>query len=148
MGSLDFGGVDGRCLPDLWGRTGCHILHQPAGRCLCLLDRSLNVTTAHAGDTIQVESRVNWHGHIAPEFKRQVIITDTYPTGNFELVSGNNTLQYSGYGGSESVHYALRVTNSTQGQIELPTPKLYLDNSEILLKGTNPTLEVKQAEEP
>jgi hypothetical protein len=109
----------------------------------CYFDKSLNATTAHAGDTIEVETRVSWHGHIAPEFKRQVNITDAFPTGSFELVSGNSTLQYTGYGGSESVHYALRVTNSTQGQIELPTPKLYLDDAEITLKGTNPVLEVK-----
>ena len=52
-------------------------------------EKTLNCTEAKVGDVIEVKVLVGWHGYIFPEFKRQVQIVDSYPEGNFELVSGN-----------------------------------------------------------
>jgi hypothetical protein len=105
-------------------------------------EKALNCTSANVGDVVEVKVMVNWHGYILPEFKRQVQIIDAYPDGNFELVSGNNTHQYNGYGGGEAFQYLLKVTNGTDAPIELPKPKLILDGAEIPLTGANTSLEL------
>ncbi len=105
-------------------------------------EKSLNCTTAKVGDTVEVSTRVGWHGYILPEFERQVQIVDPYPEGIFMLVGGNNTWQYSGYGGSDLYHYQLKVINSSQASVELPKPKLYLDNTEVPLSGERVQVEL------
>lgn len=105
-------------------------------------EKSLNCTSVNVGDTVEVKVLVDWHGYVFPEFKRQIQIIDAYPEGNFELVSGNNTRQYSGYGGGEAFQYLLKVTSSNNASIELPKPRLILDNAEIPLKGANTGLEL------
>jgi hypothetical protein len=98
-------------------------------------EKTLNCSTTKAGDTVEVTTRVGWHGYIFPEFKRQVTIFDPYPQGSFQLVGGNNTYSYVGAGGSDVFTYQLRVTSDV-GAVDLPEPKLYLDNMEIPLTGT------------
>ncbi len=102
-------------------------------------EKTLNCTTANVGDIVEVKLMVNWHGYIFPEFKRQVQIIDAYPEANFELVNGNNTRQYSGYGGGDQFEYLLKVTDGT-GVVDLPKPILYLDNTEIVLSGQTPNI--------
>ena len=105
--------------------------------------KALNCTSARVGDVVEVSVYVYWHGHVVPEFKRQVEIIDPYPESNFELISGNesnfgllsfnNTLQYSGSGGMAQLKYQLKVIHNDIETIELPKPKLYLDGTEIQL---------------
>jgi hypothetical protein len=105
--------------------------------------KALNCTSARVGDVVEVSVYVYWHGHVFPEFKRQVEIIDPYPESNFELINGNesnfgrlshvNTLQYSGYGGMAQLKYQLKVIGNDIESLELPKPKLYLDNTEIPL---------------
>ena len=102
-------------------------------------EKTLNCTAANPGDTVEVKVLVNWHGYIFPEFQRQVQIADSYPESNFELVSGNLTREYSGYGGGDQIQYLLKVTAGT-GVIELPKPILCLDNTEISLSGQTPSI--------
>ena len=54
-------------------------------------------------------------------------------------MDGSNVYEYTGYGGSDQFSYALRVVAEPDG-LELPEPKLYLDNVEIPLKGTSTIL--------
>ncbi len=105
-------------------------------------EKSLNSTTAKVGDTVVVTFRVGWHGYALPECRRQVEIVDPYPQDAFKLVDGNNTIKYSGYGGSDQYSYLLKVTGNSEGAVELPKPKLYLDNTEIALLGSTEGLEV------
>ena len=104
-------------------------------------EKSLNCSTAKVGDVVEVQVRVYWHGHVFPEFKRQVEIIDDYAQGSFELVAGNNTLQYSGYGGDNHFKYLLKVTDSGASS-ELPQPKLYLDSVKIPLAGSRTTFTI------
>jgi hypothetical protein len=107
-------------------------------------EKSLNCTTANVGDIIEVSVLVGWHGYVIPEFKREVKIVDPFPDSNFELVSGNNTYQYSGMGGGDQFTYQLRViSDGTATHLDLPKPLLYLDGSEILLTGTSAVLELR-----
>ena len=110
-------------------------------------DKSLNCSTANVGDVVEVKTRVYWHGHVFPEFKRQVNIIDPYSESNFELVSGNNTRQYNGYGGGDQFTYLLKVTGNDTQSVELPKPRLYLDGSEIPLMGTSAVLEIQAVSE-
>jgi hypothetical protein len=103
-------------------------------------EKTLNCTQATFGDVVEVNVLVGWHSHILPEFKRQVKIVDAYPN-NFELINGNVTRQYSGYGGGDQFQYQLKVTNGN-GTIELPKPKLYLDNTLISLNGQTPRIQL------
>jgi hypothetical protein len=104
-------------------------------------EKSLNCSTASIGDVVEVQVLVGWHGYILPEFKRQVEIIDPYSEGNFQLIGGNNTYTYSGYGGGNHFTYLLEVTKTETTAIELPKPKLFLDNTEIPLSGTGATLD-------
>jgi hypothetical protein len=106
-------------------------------------EKSLNCSTATVGDTVEVTFRVYWHGYVLPEFKRQVQIIDPFPENTFQLVSGNNTCQYSGYGGGDQYRYILRVISNDGASVELPQPRLYLDNTEIPLNGQPPRVELK-----
>jgi hypothetical protein len=103
-------------------------------------EKTLNATTTNVGDTLEVNVRVYWHGYISPEFKRDVNITDTYNESTFELIGGNNTCQYVGYGGDNHFRYLLKVTG-TSGSIELPNPRLYLDRTEIPLYNESQSFE-------
>jgi hypothetical protein len=104
-------------------------------------ERSLNCSTANIGDIVEVQTGVYWHGHVFPEFKRQVNITDSFPEGSFQLVSGNNTRQYNGYGGGNQIVYLLKVIGNTTSPIELPKPILCLDNIEIPVYNENQSFE-------
>ncbi len=99
-------------------------------------EKSLNCSKANVGDVVEVKVLVGWHGYIFPEFKRQVQIIDSFPESNFQLVGGNNTYQYSGYGGGDQFKYLLKVTKAEAGPIELSKPRLYLDSAEIHLTGS------------
>lgn len=103
-------------------------------------EKTLNCTQATIGDTVEVNVLIGWHGHVFPEFKRQIQIIDVYPD-NFELINGTTTRQYSGYGGGDQFQYQLKVTkgNST---IDLPKPELYLDNVLISLSGQTQSLQL------
>ncbi len=97
-------------------------------------EKSSNCSTASVGDIVEVKVLVGWHGYVIPEFKRQVEIADPYPESSFQLVGGNNTYSYVGGGGSDVFTYQLKVTSAVEG-LELPEPKLYLNNVEIPLTG-------------
>ena len=105
-------------------------------------EKSLNCSKASVGDVVEVKVLVGWHGYIFPEFKRQVQIIDPFPESNFQLVGGNNTYQYSSYGGGDQFKYLLKVTKAEAGPIELSKPRLYLDNAEIHLTGTRTVLDL------
>jgi hypothetical protein len=107
--------------------------------------KSLNCSAASVDDVVEVKVSVYWHGYVIPEFKRQVEIIDPYPESNFQLVGGNNTYTYSGYGGGDQFTYLLEVTGADAGSIELPKPRLYLDNTEIPVTGTNIVLDLQTA---
>ncbi len=104
-------------------------------------EKTLNCTTANVGDVVEVNVRVYWHGYALPEFKREVNITDPYSEGNFELIEGNNTCQYVGYGGDNHFRYLLKVTGNSTVSIELPKPRLYLDKMEIPLYNEDQSFE-------
>ncbi len=102
-------------------------------------EKTLNCTTADVGDVVEVTVRVDWHGYVVPEFKRQVKVVDAFPEDQFALVAGSNVYEYAGYGGSDQFTYALKVVAEPDG-LELPEPKLYLDNVEVPLTGTSAIL--------
>jgi hypothetical protein len=110
-------------------------------------EKSLNCTTANVGDIVEVNVLVDWHGYVIPEFKREITIVDPYFESNFEFVGGNNTYRYSGYGGGDQFTYLLKVIGNNTQSIELPKPRLYLDGSEISLRGTSAVLEVQTVSE-
>lgn len=105
-------------------------------------EKSLNCSAANVGDVVEVKTRVYWHGHVLPEFQRQVNIIDSFPENNFELISGNNTRQYNGSGGGDQFTYLLKVIDADVESVELPKPRLYLDGSEIPLTGASADLEL------
>jgi hypothetical protein len=100
-------------------------------------EKTANCSTANVGDVVEVNVRVYWHGYVIPEFRREVKIIDPYPESNFELIDGNNTYGYSGCGGGDHFTYLLEVIGDGALSIELPKPRLYLDNTEIPLTGTS-----------
>ena len=104
-------------------------------------EKSLNCSTASVGDVVEVKVLLGWHGYVFPEFNRQVKIIDPFPENNFELVGGNNTYEYVGYGGGDQFTYLLKVIGAEAESMELPKPRLYLDNTEILLNGQTAILE-------
>jgi hypothetical protein len=113
----------------------------PADVTASYFDKSLNCTTADVGDIVEVQTRVYWHGHVFPEFKRQVNIVDAFPEDSFQLVDGNNTLQYNGYGGGDQIIYNLKVISADNSPVELPNPRLYIDGFEIPLSDTSDILD-------
>ena len=102
-------------------------------------EKTVNGTTVDVGDVVEVRVLVGWHGYVIPEFKRDVKVVDPFPESRFALVNGTNVYEYKGYGGSDQFTYHLRVI-ADEGVVELPKPRLYLDDVEILLSGTSPTL--------
>jgi hypothetical protein len=110
-------------------------------------EKSLNCSAASVGDIIEVKVLVGWHGYILPEFKRHVAMIDPFPESNFQLADGNNTYQYSGFGGGNQFTYLLKVIGNDTQSIEFPKPRLYLDGSEISLRGTSAVLEAQTVPE-
>jgi hypothetical protein len=104
-------------------------------------EKTVNSTTANVGDVIEVKVLVGWHGYVIPEFKRDVKVVDSFPESRFVLVNGTSVYEYKGYGGSDQFTYELRVI-AEGNVVELPKPRLYLDNVEIPLAGTSPTLNI------
>ena len=107
-------------------------------------EKTLNSTIASVGDTVEVKVLVYWHGYVIPEFKREVKIVDPFSENNFKLIGGNNTyFEPSGYGGSYQLKYLLKVIGEQTTTMELPKPRLYLDNFDIPLMGTSTVLELQ-----
>jgi hypothetical protein len=111
-------------------------------------EKALNSSIANVGDVVEVKVLAGWHGYVIPEFKREVKITDPFPESNFKLVGGSNIYESSGYGGSYQFKYLLKVIGEESVSIELPKPRLYLDNSEILLSGESTVIELQTFSEP
>lgn len=105
-------------------------------------EKTVNSTTVEVGDVVEVEVLVSWHGYVIPEFKRDVKIVDPIPESNFALASESNVYESTGYGGSYLIKYSLKVVGGEGVFTELPEPKLCLDNVEIPLKGTSPTIDI------
>ena len=106
-------------------------------------EKTVNDTTVEVGDVVEVRVRVYWHGYLIPEFKRDVRIVDPFPESNFILIDESNVYESSGYGGSHQFSYLLKVVKEEAISIELPKPRLYLDNVGITLEGTSPSLKVQ-----
>jgi hypothetical protein len=102
--------------------------------------KSMNATSVHVGESVEVTFACGWHGRVLPEFMRDVKVVDALPD-NAVLVEGCNVFEYSGSGGSDQYVYTVKVTGQT-GVIELPKPELFLDGTKIALNGTTPTIEI------
>jgi hypothetical protein len=110
----------------------------------CYFQKTTNSTKLNVGDTVEVQVMVYWHGYVVPEFGREVKIVDPIPEA-FVLVDGSNSLQeQKGFGGSYLLTYTLKAENAKATFTDLPAPQLKLDNTEIVLQGSTPTLTVKQ----
>jgi hypothetical protein len=107
-------------------------------------EKTANSTTASVGDIVEVSVWVHWHGYVLPEFKRNVKVVDPFPESYFSLASENesNVYQSQGYGGTYQLRYLLRADGGEGVPIELPKPRLYLDDVEIPLTGENPTVNI------
>lgn len=104
-------------------------------------EKTTNSTSVGIGDIVEVNIWVYWHGYVIPEFKRDVKIVDPY-SGYFTLASQTNVYYSKGYGGGYQLKYELKVIGGEGVSTELPEPRLYLDNVEIPLEGTSPTIEI------
>lgn len=124
-------------------QTFIHYSNPQADVTASYFEKSLNCSKANVGDVVKVKVMIGWHGYIFPEFKRQVQIIDPFPESNFQLIGGNNTYQYNGYGGGNQFTYLLKVVGDNSVSVELPKPRLYLDNSEILLTGADVVIELQ-----
>jgi hypothetical protein len=102
-------------------------------------EKTVNASSVHVGDCVEVTVRVGWHGRIFPEFPREVKVVDVLPE-DAVLVEGSNIVEYRGDGGSDVFTYSIRVDGQTS-VFTLPEPKLYLDGTEITLNGTSPKLQ-------
>lgn len=105
-------------------------------------EKTVNSTTINIGDTVEVKVTVQWHGYVLPEFKRDVKIVDPFSETYFVLANETNMYESSGYGGSYQLKYTLQAIAGEGLSIELSKPKLYLDNAEIPIEGTSPTLNI------
>ena len=105
-------------------------------------EKSVNCTTVDVGDIVEVRVLVGWHGYVIPEFKRDVRIVDPFPESYFTLASETNVYESRGYGGSYQLRYLLRVIGGEGVSTECPKPRLYLDNVEISINGTSPTVNI------
>ena len=101
-----------------------------------------NCSTACVGDTVEVSVQVYWHGYVVPEFKRDVNIVDPYPDCFTLADQTTNIYDAEGYGGSCQFTYTLKIIEGKGACIELPQPKLCLDNVQIPIAGTGPTLKI------
>jgi len=109
----------------------------------CYYEKTLNCSTASVGDVVEVNVQVYWHGYVFPEFKRDVKIVDSFPDSSFILINEGNVYESSGYGGSYQLKYLLRVVEGECVSVELPKPRLYLDNVEVSLEGASPALKLQ-----
>jgi hypothetical protein len=105
-------------------------------------EKTVNSTTMDVGDTLEVKVTIYWHGYVLPEFKRDVKIVDPFSEVYFALADETNIYESIGYGGSHQFEYTLQAIGGDGLSGELSKPRLYLDNVEILLEGTSPTLTV------
>ena len=107
-------------------------------------EKTVNSTMVKVDDFVEVKVIVGWHVYVIPEFKRTVKIIDTFPESHFSLANENetNVYQSQGYGGSYQLEYLLRVVGGDSKSVEFPKPRLYLDEVEVPLSGTSPTLEI------
>jgi len=105
-------------------------------------EKTLNRTTANIGDVIEVGVIVYWHGYVNPEFTRDVKIIDPFAECCFTLAGGSNVHESIGMGGSYQFKYSLTVLGGEGASIAFQKPRLYLDNVEIPLNGTSPTLNI------
>lgn len=105
-------------------------------------EKTVNSTSVDIGDIVEVEVFVYWHGYVFPEFMRDVKIVNPFSESYFVLASGSNVYEYRGRGRSCLFKYSLRVIGGEDVSIELPKPRLYLDNAEIPLNGTSPTVNI------
>jgi hypothetical protein len=103
-------------------------------------EKTVNCSTAHTGDVVEINVNVYWHGYVFPEFKRQVRIVDPFSESTFILLNRSNVCESSGYGGSYQLKYLLKIIEGESGSVQLPKPQLYIDNVEIRLEGTSPAL--------
>ena len=103
-------------------------------------EKTLNSTIVAISDIVEVDVFLYWHGYVLPEFKRNVKIVDTFPENYFALASASNVYETKGTGGSYLLKYSLKVIGGEDISVELPKPRLYLDNVEIPLNGTSQTL--------
>jgi hypothetical protein len=115
----------------------------PADITACYYEKTVNNTTVKVGDVVEVNVFVYWHGYVIPEFKRNVKIVDPFPESYFTLTRESNVYESKGYGGSYQLKYLLRVVEGENVSIELPRPKLYLDNVEVSLEGASPALKLQ-----
>jgi len=109
----------------------------------CYYEKTVNCSTASVGDIVEVNVQVYWHGYVFPEFKRDVTIVDSFPESNFIIINGGNVYESSGYGGSYQLKYLLKVVEGEGVSVELPEPRLYLDNLEVSPEGTSPALKLQ-----
>ena len=106
-------------------------------------EKTTNGTAVGIGDIVEVNVWVHWHGYVFPEFKRNVKIVGPFPESSFALIGETNIYESKGYGGSYHLKYLLKVIGEEAISIDLPKPRLYLDNVEIVLKGTSPFLKLQ-----
>jgi len=107
-------------------------------------DKTVNVTRVRIGDVIKVEVFIGWHGHVLPEFRRDVKIVDPFPEDYFILVDESNICEYRGRGPGPGFSYSLKVVGGLAESVMLPKPIFYLDEVEIPLSGTSPIVQIIQ----
>jgi hypothetical protein len=105
-------------------------------------EKTINSTTINVGDIVEVRVMVGWHGYVLPEFKREVKITDPFPESYFALLNETNVYESAGYGGTYQLKYTLKAIGEQRVFSTLPQPELYLDNTQIRLTGTPPTVHI------
>jgi hypothetical protein len=103
--------------------------------------RTVNSTVVNVGDVVDVKLQVYWHGYVVPEFRREVKIFDSFSESQFMLMNGTNVYESKGYGGSYLIEYSLKALEEG-APVESLKPRLYLDNFEIPLTSTHPTIEL------
>lgn len=106
-------------------------------------EKTVSSTTVNLGDVVEVKVLVGWHGYVIPEFERNVKIVDSFPENYLVIEGGTNIYETSGYGGSYQYKYSLKVIVGEGVSAELPKPRLYIDNVEVPLAGTSPTLKIE-----
>ena len=119
----------------------------PADITACYYEKTVNGTTVKVGDVVEVNVFVYWHGYVIPEFKRNVKIVDPFPESYFTLTRESNVYESKGYGGSYQFEYLLSVVEGEGVSVELPEPRLYLDNVEVSIEGTSPLLKLRNSVE-
>src|SRR4030067_2044388 len=106
-------------------------------------EKTVSSTTVKLGDVVEVKVLVGWHGYVIPEFERNVKIVGSFPENYLVIEGGTNIYETSGYGGSYQYKYSLKVIVGEGVSAELPKPRLYIDNVEVPLAGTSPTLKIE-----